>query len=280
MYVEKLYLEITRNCTLECEHCLRGDKKNEYMSIQTIDNIFKDIKEIDKLLLTGGEPLLAINQIKEIIRLVKENKIKINSILLITNATVLNNEVLKALRELKSISDLNLLLSYDMFHYLELNRLNILDKRNENAKVFKEQFEGLEYGDFNEVSKFNGKVINQAIRRRGRATGLTKERLDEINSLSESKYVLEDDAYTNSLYYFNSYYNLYKNVFNGTYTIDVNGNITGYGLPFDEEDIEKNKYSSNVNEIGMYQSMLNYIEYYGELRDKRDQEFMLRLRQD
>lgn len=27
MKLEKLYLEVTRMCTLECEHCLRGDRE-------------------------------------------------------------------------------------------------------------------------------------------------------------------------------------------------------------------------------------------------------------
>ena len=41
MKVENLYLELTRMCTLECEHCLRGDRRNEYMSFETINNVFK-----------------------------------------------------------------------------------------------------------------------------------------------------------------------------------------------------------------------------------------------
>ena len=45
MKLEKLYLEVTRMCTLECEHCLRGDRENKYMSTKTIENILKDVKK-------------------------------------------------------------------------------------------------------------------------------------------------------------------------------------------------------------------------------------------
>ena len=70
MKVEKLYLELTRMCTIECEHCLRGCRRNEFMSLETINNVLKDIEHIELLLLTGGEPLLALKQIKELLKVV------------------------------------------------------------------------------------------------------------------------------------------------------------------------------------------------------------------
>ena len=78
MHLWNLYLGVTRICTLECEHCLRGNRRNEYMSLETIDNAFKDVKEIDTLLLTGGEPLLAIKQIREILKQIKKNNVKLS----------------------------------------------------------------------------------------------------------------------------------------------------------------------------------------------------------
>ena len=78
MKVEKLHLELTRMCTIECEHCFRGERRNEFMSINTIDNIFKDVSEVEFLLLTGGEPLLALRQIKELINIINKKNIKID----------------------------------------------------------------------------------------------------------------------------------------------------------------------------------------------------------
>ena len=50
MDVEKLYLEVTRMCNLECEHCLRGNRENSYMSDETIMNALKNIKRIKKII--------------------------------------------------------------------------------------------------------------------------------------------------------------------------------------------------------------------------------------
>ena len=78
MKLEKLYLEVTRMCTLECEHCLRGNREKEFMSLETIRNVFSNVKEVDTLLITGGEPLIAIKQISEIIKAIYNNNVKVN----------------------------------------------------------------------------------------------------------------------------------------------------------------------------------------------------------
>ena len=138
MHILNLYLGITRLCTLECEHCLRGDRRNENMSLETIANVFKDVKEIDTLLLTGGEPLLAIKQIKEVLKQIRENNIKVHKTFIITNCTFLNEEIIKLLKEFSDISKLELALSYDVFHYVELKRLKLLKDYIENTSKYAE----------------------------------------------------------------------------------------------------------------------------------------------
>ena len=54
MHLENLFLEVTRNCTLECEHCLRGDRQRVNMDNSVLESVFKDVKKVDRLLLTGG----------------------------------------------------------------------------------------------------------------------------------------------------------------------------------------------------------------------------------
>ena len=80
MKVERLYLEVTRKCTLKCEHCLKGDQENKDMSFETIENALKDVTEIDQLFFEGGEPLLAIDQILETIQIIKTKGIKVHNI--------------------------------------------------------------------------------------------------------------------------------------------------------------------------------------------------------
>lgn len=264
MYIEDLYLEVTRMCTIECEHCLRGDRKNEYMSKETINNVLSEVKHIGKLLITGGEPLLATNQIKEIINVIKKNNIKVDQIRLISNATVLNDDVIEVLCELKKISYFRFFLSYDMFHYLELQRLNLLEKRKINAKIFIDKFGAEEYGRIN----YNDPPVWEFIYRIGRAKRLTPERLEEINSLSNTKYRVDDDTMDYFVQTVSVDYHANKNSITGTISVDVNGNITAYGVSFEDEDEEVEKYNSNINELGLARATINYINYYDTMCEK------------
>jgi len=224
------------------------------MSQETIDNVFKDVTEVETLLLTGGEPLLALKQIKEILNVIHNNKIKINSILLITNCTVLNDDILNALNDLSNDSKLNVKLSYDTFHYLELCRLNLLDKRTENAEILKEKFNASDYFDYSKAPK-NSKELIYPI---GKAANLTLKRLDEINIVKNTNYdfnYYELVPYT----FYDTCYNEEDNEIEGIVSVDVNGNVVSYSLPFDEEDNEALTYDSNINKNGLLNACLNYI---------------------
>lgn len=251
MKVENLYLELTRMCTLECEHCLRGDRRNEYMSFDTINNCLKDITEIDALLLTGGEPLLAIEQIKVIIRIIKENNIKVNRINLGTNGTVLDENILNVLKELSSISYLDLKVSNDMFHYLEFCRLGLLDKRENNFKVLNEELGAKNYADYRYASKIRREVIYPC----GKAAHLTEKRLDEINIKGKTNYVI------NPFYVvtYNIDYNSDDNIISGAVNVDVNGNVVPFPNSFENEDYYALNFNSNVNNNGLLNSVLNII---------------------
>lgn len=80
MYFEKLYLELTRECTMQCEHCLRGDREHKYMSIETLENLLKEVNNIETLLLSGGEPLLHIDALEALSKLIDKASGTNNSI--------------------------------------------------------------------------------------------------------------------------------------------------------------------------------------------------------
>lgn len=251
MKVENLYLELTRMCTLECEHCLRGDRRNEYMSFETINNVFKDISEIDAMLLTGGEPLLAIEQINKIIKIIKTNNIKVNRINLGTNGTVFNENILNVLKELSSIGYLDLKLSNDMFHYLEFCRLGLLEKREDNFEILKEELGAKNYADYRYASKIRKEVIYPC----GKAANLTDKRLDEINIKGKTNYVINP-------YYVVTYnldYDATDNKVFGAVNVDVNGNVVPFPNSFDSEDYYAECYESNVNNSSLLNCILNII---------------------
>lgn len=261
MYVETILLEITRNCTLYCEHCCRGDKEIINVSSLTIDNIFKDIEYVDEIFLTGGEPLLAINELEYLANLIISGKIKVRTLSFITNATALCSRTLRILKSLREVVDLDIRLSSDIFHELELERLGFLDKRNENVKILKELF-SIKTHTSMELDK--GGFKNRGLLYAGRAKNITAERLDEINAMIPFNYIIskwfsgvvhkvkiEDDTIYGSIY------------------IDVNGFLVRSDREeFECEDEDEIEANININELPLRDAVIKFIEY----KDRKHEE--------
>ncbi len=274
MELDKLYLEVTRMCNLECEHCLRGDGEKKFMDPETIVNILNNVKKIDKLLITGGEPLIAIRQIRVIIQMIKERHIEVGRVLLITNSTIMSENVLAVLRELSNVAPLELKLSFDMFHNIELNRLNLLEKRRANAEIFKREFGAKDYGSIEDKDVKYGRLIES----KGRALNLTPERLQEINGMSRVRYQLSSDLGITygPLYYFDMCIEEEKNKIDGTIYIDTDGNIVTSAQSFAREDEEHGLYNANVNEFGLIGAIKIYYEYFKKDKEAWEEKIGLR----
>lgn len=270
MILEELHLEITRNCTLYCEHCLRGDKECVSMDLNTLENVFKDVTAVDTLLLTGGEPLIAINQLEKLVEIIKSKGIRVGVIRLITNGTIMSARVLKVLKELSGLTKIDIKVSADIFHKLELERLGFVDLRNKNFKILSDYFGAKEYGAENDDvdSKY---TINQMIYSIGRAKRLTPERLEEINKMVSNHYVTND--------HFGLSREKGRPVFllddsiGGQLTIDVYGNLVGYGLEFKEEDVEASKIKANINNMSLVDATQKYIDFIA--MNRTDEEIKL-----
>ena len=71
---DELMIEITRKCNMKCAYCLRGDAQNVTMSKEVIDKIFEDAVDCKQVLFTGGEPLLALDEIEYFVdKILKSN---------------------------------------------------------------------------------------------------------------------------------------------------------------------------------------------------------------
>lgn len=262
MVIETLHLGITRNCTLYCEHCFRGEKEIVNMSTETLENLFENVSQVNFLLLTGGEPFIAINQLEKLVELIKKNKILIGEIRIITNGTVMSARLLKVLKDLSETTKLSIKVSVDIFHYLELKRLNLLELRNKNLAILKEYFGATEYSDENQKAyerELNFRQPFQRIVSSGRAKKLSQKRLNKINKLVPIKYVKNSNYET--LNNFGKFVELSNDVINGTLTIDVNGNIVNYGSEYQIEDKDAQEIRANINELGLKDAVLQYINY-------------------
>lgn len=252
MHIKQLNLEVTRRCTLECEHCFRGDSQKINISDETLKNVFTNVKKIDKLVITGGEPLIAVNELEKMIELIKRNNVEIAQINLVTNGTILSSRVLKILKELSIISKLVLSVSFDIFHSLELEKKNLKQKRDNNIEILKEIFGAIEYGADNDLDIKAGRY--HGIEPIGRAKNLNSKRLDEINKIAPQKYLI-----TPIILWGGSTDKFENNILYGKTSIDVNGNIVEYGLSFEDEDNYAATRNTNINTFGFIEAINNFI---------------------
>jgi len=254
MYIEQLHLQITRNCTLECEHCLRGNRQHININPIIIDKIFEDIKEIKSLLLTGGEPLIAIEVLEHLVKIIKTKDIKINKIYIVTNGTVLSPRIINVLKEFNSFSKLDLKVSNDIFHQTELINKNLLDLRNENYERLKLRFDNVrEYG------KETYCYTKIALAKRGNAKNLTDERLQEFNKKANQTYVIDNSLYENDYPI-----TLENDIVTGKITIDVFGNLVEPDLSYEEEDMIGYETGINVMTMPFKEAIESFIKYHDD----------------
>lgn len=117
MEVKEYMLDVTHMCNLNCAFCLCGEPLPISISESVIKSAFIGIDKIDNLYLSGGEPLLDLNLIYLIKKIIKKNKISINTLTVTTNGTYLDNKRKDALLYLYSkIPNPKLEMSVDRFH--------------------------------------------------------------------------------------------------------------------------------------------------------------------
>lgn len=112
-------IEITRKCNLACENCLRGDAQNITMSKEVIDRIFEDASDCKQVLFTGGEPLLAINEIEYFIDKLIASDWTTSNIAMTINGTICNPKIIDIANKFcqsRSDSTFHIIISDDEFH--------------------------------------------------------------------------------------------------------------------------------------------------------------------
>ena len=245
MVLDNLYLEITRDCTIECEHCLRGNREHKNMSVITLENTLKNINKIDRLLLSGGEPLINIDLLEVLPELIKKYNIEVDTIGIITNGTIYSDRHVNALNMLKSVcNNFDFILSSDLFHRLEWKRLGVEKQVEENYNKYKHSVGIRKYMDddrFHRVILYN----------HGRASTISKERLEELYKKYYISYVFSTDEQEQLL----------QNGFDikGKLYINVDGYLVDYNLSFEEED-KISSSSFNVNIDRLIKITKSYIE--------------------
>ena len=142
--IQKLGLEILRNCNRSCPHCMRGPAQKVYMERKTIENFFDSpdyrIDEISELFFSGGEPTMNFEIINYLLEIIKRRKIKVRQVGTVINGSIYSEELVLLLNEIVKTFPMDVAntercfvrISGDQFHpdidkdilssYMELNR--------------------------------------------------------------------------------------------------------------------------------------------------------------
>ena len=90
------------------------------MKINLIEKLLKNIARVNTLVLTGGEPFLAVEQLKKITDILSQDRMNIEDLIIVTNGTRLTKEILDMLLIINEKTNLEIRISNDKFHQLEL----------------------------------------------------------------------------------------------------------------------------------------------------------------
>lgn len=154
--INNLYIEVTRKCNMNCNHCLRGEKENENLSLNDINKLFdNEILKIKNLTITGGEPTLNIKAILQIIKNIISNNIFIDHFVMVINGSIYNQSLIDELNNFYNYYQKNyhhypkffLICSQDQFH---------LPPKEENIKKYRK----LPYFKSNYVNLSKEQILN------------------------------------------------------------------------------------------------------------------------
>lgn len=99
--LDNFIIEVTRKCNLKCKHCLRGDAENIDFKKEDLIKFIEEtnLKYINTLVITGGEPFLNLEGMKDILEILKEKEIEVSNFFIATNGTKFG------LKELNIVAD-------------------------------------------------------------------------------------------------------------------------------------------------------------------------------
>ncbi len=266
--VSYMYLELTRRCTLQCAHCLRGDRQNIDMSEEILDNALKDVVHIHELDLGGGEPLLVPEKIESLINKIKRYGIRVDKISFTTNGTVLTPRVVELIKELQQIASLNVRLSHDKFHLLEIYIKKLVERVDQNTELLTEML------GYNPKDK-DFAMDDGTISRIGRAKLLTQEDIDAINKwLTPTQYHISYYGGPNTLDVVRMY-DWDKDIVQvcGSVVISATGFLTQLDREYELED-KGPIFRINIKDKSLLSALVQYEEKYREsLGDEEYKEY-------
>ena len=95
--IDRVSVEITRECNMACLHCMRGDAQKKTLDLTAWENMCESVNEIDSINLTGGEPSLRPDIMMAMLDIAKKHDVEIRSCYVVTNAKEISKDFIIAL---------------------------------------------------------------------------------------------------------------------------------------------------------------------------------------
>jgi hypothetical protein len=97
--IDGLAVEVTRRCNMHCAHCMRGEAKNKDLDLDRFTSFLKDVRSINSITFTGGEPTLNVDAINHILHVCKALSIPVYYFYIVTNGKEVTSKFLNAMIE-------------------------------------------------------------------------------------------------------------------------------------------------------------------------------------
>lgn len=239
--LNRLFVEVTNKCNLNCKFCNEdnilfrktGCKKWSAESDEISLGKWKDIIEEAKglgcknFVITGGEPFLEFEKLKEITSYIHNDNFKDNNIVVFTNATLFDDEKLSYIKQ-NNMSLCIQILASDNYKYTEIsgdteafsNVINSVNKIKDN---------NISYILLLLISRFNENQVEEIIKK-FKGSNIKLEFIYPINNEFYSKkylnlmYNKSKDFIKPSLLSFDKY-SKYNNCYKNTLAVSCDGLI-------------------------------------------------------
>lgn len=137
MYFNKVYIEITNVCNLNCSFCSKTGRDSRFMSLSEFEHIVGEVKSFTSLIAlhVKGEPMLH-KGLRGILEICEKNNLKVN---ITTNGTLLQKNIETILKS-KAIRQINISLhsasqsGLDEKEYIK-NIFEAVDKIHKNTEI-------------------------------------------------------------------------------------------------------------------------------------------------
>ena len=134
-------IELSRKCNLDCAHCMRGNSENISISIDLLNKFFDEVKSMNVLVISGGEPFMCYEEIKLLIDVIRNKKVLVPKVVIVTNGTIYDERIYKLLEE--NFEEIEINISMDNYHMESISKRYDSQRKSNNPRIYPANLEDI-----------------------------------------------------------------------------------------------------------------------------------------